>query len=328
MIKAYLDQPLLIDKVFSFEEIESKLSPGNQIRLMMGQTYDDGQPADLLKYSLFIMNLQDLLRQQGVDSTACILLADHFLTDINQEMSDNSAFIYGVRRWNFLDLINFAFHGNISIMFSSSLADTGSYQRILMRLEEQSEKDSQFRQLLLEAVPEDRRKTEKVLEYPLHELACISSLDTDIRIGPRQEFSYDVAARESFPQVGLKKYCAIYLTNSYPLGDHSVPRSKLPFGVLPYKLRSKGLQDLRIDLASFSTQQISALIDSATSRDALLDLLVIADMARQRIETSIQPTDCDIFFACSLPRLRDLAKEYFSKYITKVFEKSEKKETV
>ena len=57
----------------------------------MGQTFDEGQPIDLLKYSLFIMGLQDALSLEGVDSDAIILLADHFLTDFNREMSVEEA---------------------------------------------------------------------------------------------------------------------------------------------------------------------------------------------------------------------------------------------
>ena len=87
------------------------------------------------------------------------------------------------------------------------------------RLNEESETNGTFRNILLKSVPEKRRGNPDALKYPFEEVACVASLDTDIKIGPNYEMFYDVPARDAAPMIGFKRYVAIHLTNSRLFGN-------------------------------------------------------------------------------------------------------------
>ena len=327
MLEEYLSQKGLVDKVFTLEEIKEKISKGRPINILMGQSYDDGQPINLLKYSLFIMNFQDVLKQEGTDSTATILLADHFMTDFNKEMSKEDAFKLGKERENFLQKLNQIYNGNIDIQYSSKLSKTKKYRKILKRLEREKKKNLEFKNVVLQAVPEKRRNNPNALRYPFEEITCIASLNTDIKVGPKYEIFYDKPSRDSADMIGMKKYSAIHLTNSWLLGkepklDEKIKKEIEEFGILPYQIRSKGLENNRIDLNNFNIEQVNSLINYTEEKKSLLDLLVITELARQRIEGKPQI----MFFADNAPNLvmnsdttidflRDQAKTCFKQYI-------------
>lgn len=318
MLDLYLKQPHLVEEVWTPEEIKEKVTYG-PVNIMMGQVYDSqGHPIDLLKYSLFIMNLEDLIHQEGGHASSIMLLADHFLTDINRDMDKLEAHRAGRMRKSFLEKVSRVYHGNTRLIFSSTLSKKGGYRKTLGRLHRETEKNERFRELVLKAVPEDRRDNEGAFDYPIEELTCISTLHTDIKVGPKYERFYDAPAREFSEVVGLKPYSAIHLTDCYPLGT-DFDAKDFPFGILPYKAGSKGLQDHRIDLGQLDSDRVDTLIDTTSRKDALLSIIVIGDLARQRLEGKIAPfhlNKSDL----SLPQMRQRAKALFWDYIGNLFE--------
>lgn len=317
MLREYLKQPCLVESLLGMQEIENIVRQKNPVQIMMGQTYDkSGQPFDLLKYSLFMFNLEDLLAREGVEAHPGVLIADHFVTDIEKELTENEAVIYGIRRWNFLDRVSLVYTGNINRMhidFSSLLRDSAEYQETLGRLKERREKDPEFAALVMKAVPLDKRGNKDSLDYPLEELASIAAWDTGIKVGPPYEVMYDRPARRFGPAVGLKKYAAVQLKAVQPLGDTD---EEIPFGLLPYKLSSKKMEQRRICMQPFDGDKAMHLIRSSMNRKAVEHVVVTADLARQRLEKDIRPFSTD---GVSDEKLRDMAISYLNLYIANFF---------
>lgn len=321
MVMRYLEQSNLVSRILTPEELESILTTKRPLKIMMGQTYDKtgGQPMDLLTYSLFIMNLEDLLRQSNIESSSMILIADHFLTEITGEMTEGEAQYHGNARRDFLSKVNQLYNGNISFEFSSSLKKRDDYQLTLLMLEDTFQKDSGFASLINEAVPKDKKNLPRAFQYPLDELTSIVNVGTDIKIGPPLELYYDKIIRKYAPELGLKSYVAIHLRNSLPMGNPPIPLSKLPDGVLPYRFGSKGLSDYRIDLNIVNSRKAERLINSSNNTEALMAVIVTADLARQRLEGDIKPLVIQSNISKSVSRLKDMAKIYFRNYVGDVF---------
>jgi len=317
----YLEQPHLISRILTLEEFEIMRSTKSSLKIMMGQTYDKtgGQPIELLAYSLFIMNLEDLLKQEGIETASKILIADHFLTEINREMTEEDAKYHGYMRRDFLSKINQLYCGTISFEFSSSVKETDDYQLALLMLKDKFKNDSKFANLIKETVPKDKRHLPNVFQYPLEELTSIVSLGTDIKIGPPYELYYDNIAREYAQKLGLKKYVAMHLTKSLPLGNPPVRLSELPDGVLPYRFGSKGLEDYRIDLGNLDFKKVEKLINATNNPLILINLIITADLARQRLLKDIKPLKLQPYITESTQKLKEMAKGYFISYIANIF---------
>lgn len=288
MIEKYLSQKELVQSVLSIEDLNNRVKTGRALNIMMGQTFDDGQPVDLLKYGLFIMNLSDILRGQGVEVTARWLIADHFITEINQDKEVAVAQKQVQARVAYLEGINRAYGGGIGIVLSSQLSRSDEYQENLRILFAEGENNEAFQKEVLKAVPEDRRSQPNAYRYPFEELATIQSMGTDIKIGPPYEKHYDEPAREIASLIGFKRYMAIHLTRGFPFGNPGIPSNTAEeieaFGILPYKKGSKGLGNYRIDPTTDSVSRVQELIATTIDVRAVVDLLVITEQARQRIE--------------------------------------------
>lgn len=294
MIEQFLSQRTLVQSVVTIEELKRGAENGQSFNIMMGQTFDDGQPVDIMKYALFIMNLSDVLREEGAQVVARWLVADHFITDINQELEAAKARDQAGRRVSYLQRINSIYGGDIGIVLSSELSQKGNYKRNLALLLEEAEKNEDFREKTLKAVPEDRRGNPNALRYPFEELATIQSMDTDIKVGPPYEINYDEPAREIAPIVGFTRYVAIHLTRGFPFGNPTIPpdvsKEIEAFGVLPYKKDSKGLGSYRIDPTIDGIENIQRLVATTIDTRAIIDLLVITEQARQRLEGQVDPS--------------------------------------
>lgn len=291
MIEKYLSQKELVQSVLTVEDLNNRVQAGGVINIMMGQTFDDGQPVDMLKYGLLIMNFSDILKGYGVQVASRWLIADHFITDINQELEAAQARDQANRRIGFLQRINSVYSGNIGTVLSSELSLSDNYKQNLAVLLEEADNNEGFREKALRAVPEDRRNNPNALRYPFEELATIQSMDIDIKVGPPYEILYDEPAREIAPLVGFNRYVAIHLTRGFPFGNPDLPPNILAeieaFGVLPYKKSSKGLGNYRIDPTIDSVERVRELVATTTDARVIIDLLVIAEQARQRIEGQI-----------------------------------------
>lgn len=288
MIREYLSQKALVQNVATMDELEERVKSGKPVHMMMGQTFDAGQPVDMMKYALFMMNLSGTLQDAGVDVTSNWLIADHFIVDINQDQAAAEAKKQAEQRISYLQRLNEVYGGNIGFVLSSELSGREDYRKNLDILFAEADKNPRFRELVLKAIPEDRRDNPNALRYPFEELATIQTMDTDVKVGPPYEALYDEPAREFVPVVGFTKYIAIQLTRAFPFGRPGIPAGASQeieqFGVLPYKKGSKSLGECRIDPINDDLEKVKELISSTRDIRALIDVLVIAEQARQRLE--------------------------------------------
>lgn len=247
MIEQFLSQKLLVENVITVGDLKDRMASSGHINIMMGQTFDDGQPVDMLKYALFMMNLGDIIHSAGVEVTPRWLIADHFITDINQDQEAARVQEQVQKRMAFLERLNSVYGGNIGVVLSSELSRSEEYRKNLEVLFAEGENNQHFREEVLKAVPADRRGHPNAYRYPFEELATIQSMNTDIKVGPPYERHYDEPARDIAPIVGFNRYVAIQLTRSYPFGTPEIPASIAreieAFGILPYK---KGLSLIHI----------------------------------------------------------------------------------
>ncbi len=287
MLTKYLSQDTLVSNVETVRDLEGKISLGKPLNIMMGQTFDSGQPLDMMKYALFIMNLADLVGQESVAVKANWLLADHFMVEINKDKSYSEAGSQVSQRRAYLERLNQVYGGNVGVVLSSDLSKRDEYSQNLNRLFAEANRNPKFKELVLQAVPKDRRGEPSALDYPFEELATIQTMGADIKVGPPYERFYDSPAREFAPVVGFNKYVAIQLGRSFPLGNpvlsEALRKEIEEFGILPYKINSKGLQKFRIDPISDDLDQINDLILSTEDPRAIVDLLVIAEQSQQRL---------------------------------------------
>ncbi len=287
MIEAIIPQKEFVQQIITVEDLQAEIATGGNLKIMMGQTFDEGQPVDMLKYALIIMNYGDLLEKNGSQTETQWLIADHFITDINQDLDIEKARAQVKKRVSYLQTINKTYQGNIGIVFSSELSQETKYKRNLEILLEEAEKNRNFKEKALKAVPKDRQDNPDALRYPFEEIATIITMGTDIKIGPVYEAHYDIPAREITPLVGFKRYVAIHLTKGFPLGDPILPQETAEeietYGILPYKKNSKGLEEYRIDPVNDSAQKIQDLIMSTNDPRALVDLISIARLSYSRI---------------------------------------------
>lgn len=329
-IENFIKNSRVVERVLSVEDLREQIQKNTSINIMMGQTFDNGQPIDMLKYGLFIMNLSDFLENKGVDVKSNWLLADHFITDINQDAGYQTIKDQMDNRVKFLQKVNEVYKGKISTIFSSELCQKTEYKQNLDSLLNEVETNDKFASMVLEAVPNDRRKNPNAARYPLEELSTIQTMHTDIKIGPPYEIFYDQPAREIAKTIGFTKYTAIHLKKSYPFGMPESESQLLEeverFGILPYKINSKGLEKFRID-AFGDIDNAMRLIYSTTDQRSLLDLINIATIAKTRLEKDKDDIGCSISQIRSnleeicltednqLKKLRVTAYEMYKKYI-------------
>lgn len=325
MLKEYLSQKGLVAKLYySADEVLELVKNRDKITILMGQTFDGGEPIELLKYSLFIMNLQDILEKSGKEVDSKILLADHFIVDINKVTTEDAARVTGNERRGFLQRVNEIYKGNINFLFSSELRKSDEYQETVDRLHKLKDENITFKRELEHCIPEDRRGELSSIHYPIEEIATIFHLNTDLRIGHINELWYDIAAKFILEDARKKNYSGIYLTNSYPYGNYG-PENLLD-GVLPYKISSKGLGRYRINLNALTLDGANKLIENTIDNRSLLDLLVICELAEQRLTENIEKS----FYAQTAyhPAMREIdfkylketAKASFGKNIGRFFD--------
>ena len=293
-IEQYLSNGLVVQDVLTLTDLKAKIGEKKPINIMMGQTFDDGQPVDMMKYALFIMGLCDVLKAQGIDASANWLIADHFITDINQEGEASKVKKLVEKRVNYLQQINRTYGGNIGIVLSSELSQQPRYQQNLDALIQEADSNDDFRRKVLEAVPEDRRGNPNAFRYPLEELATIQTMGADIKVGPPYERYYDEPAREIAGAVGFNKYVAIHLTRGFPFGNPEITEETTiknidEFGILPYKIASKGLGNFRIDTVVDGMEKVTELVMATRTVRPIIDLIAITDQARERISGALNP---------------------------------------
>lgn len=335
MLEKYLSQEGLVNKVLTIPEILSLHRRNQNINIVMGQTFDSGQPLDLIKYALFMMDLKDLISQESRGTVRTFwIIADHFMTSINREKNFDEAEDQAKKRINYLERLNQIYGGDIEFVLSSQLTQSKMYKDNLSMFKKLCVENPSLKEQLLQSVPLDRKSNPLALNYALEELTTIQTLDTQIKVGPPYETKYDIPARQFSEKNGIKKYSAIYLTKCLPLGnpqiDSFIQEEINSFGVLPYKINSKGLQEYRIDPIKDDLQKVNTLIDQTNGKENLLNLLVILDMAERRFYTKTAGLD---YFASErknflknippestkiekMDKLKDLSKKRYNLFIS------------
>ncbi|MEK6830409.1 MAG: hypothetical protein AABX77_00060 [Nanoarchaeota archaeon] len=313
-LEEYLTQKTLIEKVLTIDEITAMSKKNKNISIEMGQTFDEGQPLEMIKYALFIMNLQDLISQQGASVSSHWIIADHFMTSINKDKEIEQAKKQAKDRVDFLELLNKTYNGNIGSIYSSDLSKLPEYQENLSILKIKIKEDEIFRSRVSKSVPEDRRNNPEAINYSLEELAVIQTMKTDIKIGPKSEIMYDEPARKFAPLTSFKKFSAIHLTNSYLFGDPKIPdnvkKEIEEFGILPYKKNSKGLGEYRIDPVNDSLDRITNLINNTEDRRTLIGLAQTCKLISMKLGE-----DFNYKIPNDLKSLKKLSINLYDKYI-------------
>jgi len=319
-LEEYLTQKGLIEKVLTVEEIIGMSKKSNNINIEMGQTFDEGQPLEMVKYALFIMNLQDLISQQGAKASSHWIVADHFMTSINKDKEIKEAEKQAKDRVAFLNLLNKTYNGNIESVYSSKLSKLSEYQKNLEILKTNYEENRIFRSRVTGSVPKDRRNNPEAVNYTLEELATIQTMMPDIKVGPKYEINYDLPARELAQLIGFKKFSAVHLTNSYPFGNPDIPKDVKKeieeFGILSYKKNSKGLGNYRIDPINDNKEKIEKLITTTIDRRALIGLIQTCKLISMKSGEEFNykvPND--------LKGLKKLSINLYDKYIKDPLEK-------
>ncbi|MEK6934124.1 MAG: hypothetical protein AABW75_04585 [Nanoarchaeota archaeon] len=322
MLSEFLKDLKVVERILTLEELEYLVLKNEPINMMMGQTFDSGQPVDMLKYALIMKELGSALVSKGIEVSTKWLVADHFLYSINRDVERSNAESQAISRIEYLREIDQIYSGCSEIVKSSDLSRTETYIEILNRLKEEMKKNSNFKDKMILAVPEDRRHSLEALNYPLEELATIESLRTTIKFGPKYEIHYDEPARESAQTIGLNKFVAIHLTNSYPFGNPNLTENLVQtieeYGILPYKITSKGLQQYRIDPTKDSDEQVKKLIMQTTDNRALADLINTGNLAAKRL-TGQFPAER---MTDDLPENRRIALHLYERFISCPFKKS------
>ena len=307
----------LVDRVLNKKELNSLARGNKTIPIMMGQTFDGGQPVDMVKYGLFIMELEDCLKESGASPSSQWLLADHFMTSINGEKDWAENLFQRNLRQKFLERMNEVYHGRIGVVYSSELVNRKEYQQILLHLQKELESNPQFRQEMLSSIPADRRNKPEALRYPLEELATIFSLGTQIKVGPKYEVNYDVPARNMAADLGFPKYVAVHLTNSFPLGNPVIPMDdKIEIesvGLTPYKMNSKKLGKYRLDPLNMNPSDEKDLILQAQDFRAIKDLIFLSLVAGKRLRGEFCPNISDNLVDSY--DTRAMAYEFYNKYV-------------
>ncbi len=300
--------------------LQDGLSERDDLTLMMGQTFDDGQPLDLLKYGLLIDGIQGVAEQSGIRSTANWLIADHFISDINKDEVVETVTAQAQDRVDYLERLNWAFGLNIGHVMSSQLAETTEYKSNVAILDEESETNPAFRDALFLAVPEDRRDDPLSIRYPIEEIATIASLGTDIKVGPVYERKYDDPTRNIASKIGFKVFSSVYATKGFLFGSPAVSddvaASIEAFGILPYKIDSKGQRSHRIDPINDQPDEVEKLIFDTNDPRAITDLLAIAVLASKKLQTE-QSNVVDA--AISITDIKQLKKLAYNAYLCYIY---------
>jgi len=331
MIEEYLSQKALVQNVSTVDELGDLVNRKDSINIMMGQTFDAGQPVDMMKYALVIMHLTDLLKSIAISVNSNWLIADHFIADINQDQAATEVKHQADQRIEYLKKLNEVYGGEINFIRSSELSKTKEYVANLELLFEEAERNPKFKELVLNSIPQDRRDNPNSLRYPFEELATIQTMNTDIKIGPPYEILYDAPAREFAAEVGFTKYISIQLTKSFPFGNPEISPKLMSeietFGLLPYKINSKGLGDYRIDMINGDPNKTATLILNTRDTRALIDLVVISEQARLRFEqksgvsfmaqNGLDLQKLDVSQDLSVGRLTDLAYGSYFEFVHK-----------
>ena len=298
---------LLLQKglVFDYSPIESikrrmeDVGDG-KLQILYGETYDEfGDPIDSVKYYLFVANLVDVLKKVAVKTDARILVADTAASRNVPPEEEESVMNLGRIRGQFVNKVKRVYNCDYKLQYMSEFIETPEFQQRLKRLQTVCKADPLLMRMIEKSAPPDKLEITRRqgFLYSFEEIATIH--DLDLKVGPPRETVYDEITKEISKREGTKELLSIYLTPSYPLDvkfDYFIRHPEIERdGLTPYKAKSKGMTDHRILIGKSTENNVKNLIENSflstnsTLPNPALDMAIIAEMAKQRLEGRLQP---------------------------------------
>jgi len=315
------------------DRINKRKASSTPISIIYGETFDEkGHPIDSLKYYFFISMLSKTLNNiYKVDIKPTILIADlgvyrNYPDEIKQFKK------IAEERKQFADNIKKVYKCFYDVRLMSDLVSTNEFEKKLQKIREISFANPIVLEMIEKTVPEDRLDMERKrgYVYSFEEIATILGLD--IKVGPPREKLYDRTANVFLKYFDVNPLLSIYLYPTYPLGLPygaylSSPSIK-EFGLTPYKVGSGDMTKNRITLGKTSLEVVKDLIEntqispSPKKPNQILDLAIIAEMAKQHLENKFKKiTIYDEFYSQkpNIRALKEITYKNLEEYILKYF---------
>ncbi|MBD3280587.1 hypothetical protein GF389_03630 [Candidatus Dojkabacteria bacterium] len=303
-IENFIESSIFSHEFNDFDQIQSliskRLSKKNELKIVYGETYDEfGLTIDSLKYYFTLDILGKLLRSNGMDVKAILIIGDVASTRnkaaVNKKVSIDSRIKENLSK---IRKIIGAYNLDIQVRLMSELFESNKYKQNFENVTSICLESDQIKQILENTVLQNRIKQERESEflYSREEIALIT--DYNIKIGPPRELNYDNVARIISRRLGLPELISLYLEPTYPLGlnfDYFISNPQIEkYGITPYKGGSNKLNDHRLFLENLDKKNIENLLDkSSVPSDPTLpnpvgDIYIIADLARRMLENDFE----------------------------------------
>ena len=334
LLANYLNQTsLIMELVPSLQKIEEAIIGrklrGKCIKIMYGETFDfHGLTVDSLKYYFAVAGISRAIRESGAKAVPTILVADIASCRNEPEKHHETLMAIGRKRVRQLTSLRDLYSLDINILLMSDYLHGNEFQNSLERIRAKAVDHREIYHWIRQTVPESKLKIEedKEFTYAFEEIATI--IEYDMKVGPPREQFYDEPARLIGNSLGLDPLISVYLHPTFPLGlgpDFFLANREIEqFGVTAYKAGSKGLLDHRLVLGHTSPERLYDLINETfvgkkpTTPNPVLDLAIIAELARQWLQHEIVPLDLrEKFYSGQLSpaQLKQLASENIDRYI-------------
>ncbi len=297
-LTALLSQKGLIHSAPTTAELAARIEKCKQenrpLRILYGETFDElGNTVDSMKYYLFTSLLaKELKSRYGVDVKPIVLVADLGVYRNCPDQVDELK-KHAESRREFAERVKDIYGCDFEVKLLSEISETSEFKGRFDGAVELGKTDSALMEMIKATVPEDRREASEKAGYiySFEEIATI--LGIDIKIGPPREKLYDTTANAMLGHFNVDPLMPVYLTQTYPLGvsyESYINSPIMEYGLTPYKAGSGHMTKNRVVVGKTENSDIEQLIDDTeisadqTKPNSILDLMFIADMARQHIQ--------------------------------------------
>jgi len=328
-----LNQKGLVLQSPKTEEILARATSKKQpMKLFYGETYDGfGNTLDSLKYYFYVSSLARSLEEEGFSADPVILVADTAACrNVSFEL-EGKYMRLGDNRADFVNRANEVYNLGLRVLRMSEYIHSDEFQNQRARIIQLCKSDPDLMINVEKTVPESKLEEErkKGFMYSFDEIATI--LDLDIKVGPPREDLYDNVARTLALREGKNPLLSLFLTPTFPVGKNwayfFAQDGIEDHGITAYKAGSKRLQEHRILPGKTSPETAEALIASSfISRNPslpnpVLDVALIVDMARQRLEPTTSPIALydDFYSSGNSIELKKTTSEALTKYVLSNF---------
>jgi hypothetical protein len=332
-LEKLLSQRGLVLQTPSAEKIRTRAKTSSPTKLFYGETYDEnGATIDSMKYYFFVDELNRSLIEEGFETDPAILIADTAACRNVLDDSEREYMKLGEERARFVEVVNDIYGTNLRVVKMSEYINSREFQEHLRGIIETCQTDGRLMEMVEQTVPQSKLNDERKsgFGYSFDEIATI--IDLDVKIGPPREDLYDNVAREIAEMEGIDLLMSLFLTPTFPLGkgwDYFFANEGIEtHGITAYKGGSKRLQRHRVLIGKTRPEYAAQLLDTSfisddpTLPNPILDIGIISEMARKKLERDDSPiTLADDFYSGALNQeeLRDLVSKQLDKYIISQF---------